>query len=289
MRECGRSERPKNGADAQPYLSDVYKNGTRAKRRQADVALCTRIAENGADKVLSSEEDNSSVHKAYVNFPTSRKSALDVPLYAISSGRSMVEMLGVLAIIGVLSVGAMNGYSKAMFKYKPNKQAEQVNWLFNIIYQYKEQWVFDEPASMVPFFIKLDLIDKNMIHSDEQEKIFDSFGNSIKIRNNNAPSFNEIVLSMTLSESGSNRALICQNMFNIAKAHSPYLLYIRTDSREDISQDTNASTMYYGDVRCPDFGKGTNCIRYATLEDIYNVCQNCDKMPICYVSITWNI
>ena len=36
-------------------------------------------------------------------------------------GRSMVEMLGVLAIIGVLSVGAIAGYSKAMFKYKMNK------------------------------------------------------------------------------------------------------------------------------------------------------------------------
>ena len=30
------------------------------------------------------------------------------------SGRSMVEMLGVLAIIGVLSVGAIAGYSKAI-------------------------------------------------------------------------------------------------------------------------------------------------------------------------------
>ena len=37
------------------------------------------------------------------------------------SGRSMVEMLGVLAIIGVLSVGAISGYSKAMMKYKLNK------------------------------------------------------------------------------------------------------------------------------------------------------------------------
>ena len=33
-----------------------------------------------------------------------------------SAGRSMVEMLGVLAIIGVLSVGAIAGYSKAMMK-----------------------------------------------------------------------------------------------------------------------------------------------------------------------------
>ncbi|MBQ8671083.1 MAG: prepilin-type N-terminal cleavage/methylation domain-containing protein [Alphaproteobacteria bacterium] len=32
------------------------------------------------------------------------------------SGRSMIEMLGVLAIIGVLSVGGIAGYSKAMQK-----------------------------------------------------------------------------------------------------------------------------------------------------------------------------
>ena len=36
-------------------------------------------------------------------------------------GRSMIEMLGVLAIIGVLSIGGIAGYSKAMFKYKMNK------------------------------------------------------------------------------------------------------------------------------------------------------------------------
>ena len=37
------------------------------------------------------------------------------------NGRSMVEMLGVLAIIGVLSVGGIAGYSKAMTKFKINK------------------------------------------------------------------------------------------------------------------------------------------------------------------------
>ena len=37
------------------------------------------------------------------------------------SGRSMVEMLGVLAIIGVLSVGGIAGYSKAMAKFKLSK------------------------------------------------------------------------------------------------------------------------------------------------------------------------
>ncbi len=40
------------------------------------------------------------------------------------TGRSMVEMLGVLAIIGVLSVGGIAGYTMAMNKYKANEILE---------------------------------------------------------------------------------------------------------------------------------------------------------------------
>ena len=42
------------------------------------------------------------------------------------NGRSMVEMLGVLAIIGVLSVGGIAGYSKAMLQLKINKTINQI-------------------------------------------------------------------------------------------------------------------------------------------------------------------
>ena len=45
---------------------------------------------------------------------------------AVQSGRSMVEMLGVLAIIGVLSVGGIAGYSMAMSKFKITKTIDQV-------------------------------------------------------------------------------------------------------------------------------------------------------------------
>ncbi len=37
------------------------------------------------------------------------------------NGRSMVEMLAVLAIIGVLSAGGLAGYGKAMYKYELSK------------------------------------------------------------------------------------------------------------------------------------------------------------------------
>ena len=51
------------------------------------------------------------------------------------SGRSMVEMLGVLAIIGVLSVGGIAGYSKAMAKFKLSKAMDQITTIIaNILF-----------------------------------------------------------------------------------------------------------------------------------------------------------
>ena len=42
------------------------------------------------------------------------------------TGRSMIEMLGVLAIVGVLSVGGIAGYSKAMTKLRGNRLIAQI-------------------------------------------------------------------------------------------------------------------------------------------------------------------
>ena len=58
----------------------------------------------------------------------------------LEAGRSMIEMLGVLAIIGVLSVGGIAGYSKAMNKFKTNQVADQVSMLIaNIKTMYAQQ------------------------------------------------------------------------------------------------------------------------------------------------------
>ena len=43
------------------------------------------------------------------------------------AGRSMIEMLGVLAIIGILSVGGIAGYSKAMERYRVNETINQIS------------------------------------------------------------------------------------------------------------------------------------------------------------------
>ena len=50
------------------------------------------------------------------------------------SGRSMVEMLGVLAIIGVLSIGGIAGYSMAMNRYRANEALDIANKYAVILY-----------------------------------------------------------------------------------------------------------------------------------------------------------
>ena len=42
------------------------------------------------------------------------------------SGRSMIEMLGVLAIIGVLSVGGLAGYNMAMGRVRVNRVIDEL-------------------------------------------------------------------------------------------------------------------------------------------------------------------
>ena len=63
------------------------------------------------------------------------------------NGRSMIEMLGVLAIIGVLSVGGIAGYSKAMHRYRVNKTVEQISLIagnIRTLYATQKGGVYEE-------------------------------------------------------------------------------------------------------------------------------------------------
>ena len=73
------------------------------------------------------------------------------------SGRSMIEMLGVLAIIGVLSVGGIAGYSKAMEKWKINKTIEQIEEITqNILTLYANQKTLDFGLEEDVYMVKVD-------------------------------------------------------------------------------------------------------------------------------------
>ena len=148
------------------------------------------------------------------------------------NGRSMVEMLGVLAIIGVLSVGSISAYSKAMFKYKLNKQAEQLTTIINAVAVYGMQ-IKSNPVpagnssriSLIPVLNKLNYIPKEMLKGTNQDYIYDVFNSQIDLLSGyyNIPGWdipNKYYsgVSITLDNGRSSHDIqICQNVLNIAK------------------------------------------------------------------------
>ena len=152
---------------------------------------------------------------------------LDTPVKfendSVCTGRSMVEMLGVLAIVGVLSVGAIAGYGKAMFKYKLNKQTEQLNQVIGAIVRYKSSLMInpvsaDAPTSdyqLVSMLKKLGEIPKDMYTSPDY-LIKDSFGTEYYIyhRNNEKG-----VVSLRTYNLERNKSSFqtCKNLYLIAK------------------------------------------------------------------------
>ena len=63
------------------------------------------------------------------------------------SGRSMVEMLGVLAIIGVLSVGGIAGYSLSMRRHRANGVVDVVSKYALVTYGQCQQKILNGEAN----------------------------------------------------------------------------------------------------------------------------------------------
>ena len=75
---------------------------------------------------------------------TSAKISSRHQLNEFSLGRSMIEMLGVLAIIGVLSVGGIAGYSKAMMQFRINQTKQEISEIItNVRTLYAQQKDFN--------------------------------------------------------------------------------------------------------------------------------------------------
>ena len=214
-----------------------------------------------------------------------KKRQADVPL----CGRSMVEMLGVLAIIGVLSVGAMSGYAKAMLKYKLNRQAEAFNMLLNNAIQIKPE--FDRAFTGHEVFAgstfnQLNLIPDGMTYDAQKKRIYDVFDTETDIAYYNANNGNIVyVMEISLARSGNKISRdsieICRNLITTAQASSSdiYLLGARAGQNNG---NTYSQIDLYGDSICYS---GRTCLRDANLEKINEVCSSCESESYCKLII----
>ena len=227
---------------------------------------------------------------------------LDTPIKSecdsLCAGRSMVEMLGVLAIIGVLSVGAIAGYSKAMFKYRLNKHAESFNILLNeAIKLYPDlQHHYGYTLGykgLNNFLNKAGLIPDSMTYSKQDDRIYDVFQNTYSVdygvgTRENGNIYIDYYIWSDLHRSRNKLTErdreICRNSILTAKENAANIVWVELRSNLSETQGYNAPRLY-GDMA----GSSTNNLRNASIAKIDELCDSCNSETNCAIVIYLNI
>ena len=211
---------------------------------------------------------------------------------SICAGRSMVEMLGVLAIIGVLSVGAIAGYSKAMMKYKLNQHAVAVNMLINNVLQIKDK--LERPAknndvNVIHYnelFYKMNLLPDGIVYNSATHYLKDKYFNGrislYYLIQSNFQNFGGIQFMFSPSAQG---AEICRNIVIAAKENASDLWLVETykSFNDTSSADGTYIGNLYGDAYC---SVSNECLRDLDLNKMANLCNACNERA-CLLYVLW--
>jgi type II secretory pathway pseudopilin PulG len=196
------------------------------------------------------------------------------------AGRSMVEMLGVLAIIGVLSVGAIAGYQKAMRKYRLNKFATGYDQLLSNAMTLSEQLeattISANSQSRTSILEKLNLIPEGFSYNEKTDRIYDMFGNAIVFYTRYAYGYSW-GLGITLDNTEYTQDQ-CIHIIQIAQTYNDQLIWLL---REEIFNSQVHDKFFLGEkdyaynISCPGGScppkKGT--LPSLTLSQIKSMCQ----------------
>ena len=246
-----------------------------------------KTAESCVDKVVSSCEKNPSVHWRYMNFLRQRKTALDVPLYAVSAGRSMIEMLGVLAIIAVLTVGGIAGYSKAMEKWKVNQLiSEYTHFMFGAVEHLDDIRKVPNGSGYADIMQSLNIIPTSWKY-DNASNVHDRLNNRIQLWRGGSDLVFEIYLLEEYEEKDSYslaepRVQLCRELFlNFVQPLSEFVdySYVWRGDAQTLNQ------LWYGNNYC---GADKKCLKNVTLAEINAACHTCgDSNGTCSIVITY--
>ncbi|MBQ8869789.1 MAG: hypothetical protein IJ019_00250 [Alphaproteobacteria bacterium] len=155
-----------------------------------------------------------------------------------------------------------------MFKYKLTRQFEQLHQIFNTVIKYIHYFNFKPDniqilaTQMVPYFIKLDEIPKEMIKNNSSTIIYDVFNTSIYIMKEEYPNQSTMsvkILSDLVNKSKQNLD-ICRNIILTVQEYSDSVHYLQITSQRS----------FKGDKYC----NGNNCLRNITNEQIYQFCTS---------------
>ena len=190
-------------------------------------------------------------------------------------GRSMIEMLGVLAIIGVLSVGGIAGYSSAMEKWKLNETLVGYNHLIYGLLEYEVSLRTLESGSghylLEDVISSLNLLPENWKNTGGF--IYDPAGNRFRpfIRHNRFVFDVYIGNTKKVEDKSVQDAFsykMCLNLMSNLLKPMHNLIYMT-----GIYRDSGYNKYLYGDSSCDN--EGQKCLSDATLSDMQNICNSC--------------
>ena len=211
-------------------------------------------------------------------------------------GRSMIEMLGVLAIIAVLTAGGVVGFNKAMSAYHWNMALGQWDTLINVVVKYKSQLHINDPKqleidtlSLLPILDATGELPDNMtVENCETSKlncyVVDAMGNRIRVYNHNT---GYVGIGYLISQ---NNVEACRLFMTMANSYhnTVDIIQFYTNDRID-DPDTAKNIHFYGDRYC--YGNNTSiCLKDLSVSRINEICKDnkvCKDRETCNFLMYW--
>ena len=211
-------------------------------------------------------------------------------------GRSMIEMLGVLAIIAVLTAGGVVGFNKAMSAYHWNMAFGQWDTLINVVVKYKSQLHINDPKqleidtlSLLPILDATGELPDNMtVENCETSKlncyVVDAIGNRIRVYNHNT---GYVGIGYLISQ---NNVEACRLFMTMANSYhnTVDIIQFYTNDRID-DPDTAKNIHFYGDRYC--YGNNTSiCLKDLSVSRINEICKDnkvCKDRETCNFLMYW--
>lgn len=179
-------------------------------------------------------------------------------------GRSMVEMLGVLAIIGVLSVGALSGYSTAMNKYQLNKYTQQTSEIIaTVISTISDKYytISSSQTDVAELLFKLNALPDGAIYKGNTD-IATSLETTISLGIRPSEVFLYILISYNKNSTSVDA---CAATLKILQEYAHH-----TNNLNDIFIQ-NPMNYYYRSGKCTS--TVTKCLTTMTFTDMMNACK----------------
>ena len=266
---------------------------------RGEVAGLLRCVRNGAERTnivlkgLDVVRQYAALLERRVQTGTRARKALVVTRQANPLGRSMIEMLGVLAIIGVLSVGGIAGYSKAMEKWKLDKAIGDYSMMIQGILEHREDF-YRQSHNIETFSLSITdtLQALNIVPANWQKNeqyLIDNMGNYISIVI--APALYDMpdrisinILLGGVRETEENNFTEGFSVKLCTTLYTDLIIPLQNSIWKTSVYRKNSGNppAWAGSAYCT---KNENCLNNMTLKDIHELCSSCDnKNDMCGVN-----